>query len=136
MRCFPISFIVCKTIINNPPNHHCYRWHKPFSNGWFVALFYLHSIILWLQIIIFNSNVNISVIISFVKYIWVNYNIHLIYPAFPTGHRPEDMVLVVARPPSPEDSAALAEPSPRNAATETSGNMERKPRKIYPGKLT
>ena len=28
-----------KTIINHPPNHHFYRWYKPFPNGWFMALF-------------------------------------------------------------------------------------------------
>ena len=28
--------------IKHPPNHHFYRWYKPFPNGWFVTLFYPH----------------------------------------------------------------------------------------------
>ena len=33
---------VGKTRINHPPNHHFYRWYKPFPNGWCMALFFPH----------------------------------------------------------------------------------------------
>ena len=26
------------TMINHPPNHHFYRWYKPFPNGWFIIV--------------------------------------------------------------------------------------------------
>ena len=32
------------TKINHPPNHHNRRY-KPFTHGWFMALFYLHCIV-------------------------------------------------------------------------------------------
>ena len=29
---------VGQTMINHPPNHHFYRWYKPFPNGWFIIV--------------------------------------------------------------------------------------------------
>ena len=37
-----------KKVINHPPNHHFYRWYKPFPNGWCMALFYSHYLVGWL----------------------------------------------------------------------------------------
>ena len=60
---------VGKTIINNPPNHHFYRWYKPFPNGWFMALFYQHYHDIW-SYRFFFSHANISQHTSKAQSIW------------------------------------------------------------------
>ena len=33
-----IQWPLFQTIINHSPNHHFYRWYKPFPNGWFIVV--------------------------------------------------------------------------------------------------
>ena len=61
---------MCETIINHPPNHNFYGWYKPFSNGWFMTLFYPQIRPFYSRIRFNGSNGSVQVL-----HCWVSWNI-------------------------------------------------------------